>query len=99
MIPFRGNIYGTVESQPFDLPMSLDSYTLSNRHGAAVGYGVYLIKGARNVSISAVGTTISSTGLITDEIKRVVEVGEVVRLVTEGSIDYDFEFSNIQPPI
>ena len=95
MTPFRGNISGTVDSQTYTLPMVINNFTLVNMTGGAVGFGVYLIKDARSVMIAPFGDTIAANEKYTDELPRVLEIGEKIRLATGGSVDYDFELDNI----
>jgi hypothetical protein len=98
MIPFRGNINGSVDSQAYNLPMVVNNFTLVNMTGGAVGFGVYLIKGARSVMVAPFGSTINVNEKYTDDLPRVLEPGEVVRLVTGGNVGYDFEMDNTQAP-
>lgn len=93
---FRGNTSGTANSQIWDLPMVLNSYTLVNRTGGSINFSIYMINDSDVISVGQ--GSINSGAYHTDEIPRLVRVNENVRLVTTGSTDYDFEFDNTQPP-
>jgi hypothetical protein len=100
MTPFRGNINGEVLS-PSDLnsqlPLVLNNFTLVNMTGGAVVANVYLIKDSRTVCITPVAYSISVNERYTDEIPRVLEIGEQIKLATSGNVSYDFELNNIEP--
>lgn len=100
MIPFRGNIAGEVlspSSLNSQLPLVINNFTLVNMTGGAVVANVYLIKDARTVCITPFGNSINAAQRYTDELPRVLEAGEQIKLATTGLIDYDFELDNIEP--
>jgi hypothetical protein len=98
MWTWRGTINGSVDMQSQSLPMVIENFTLVNMTGGSVVANVYLIKNSRTVCISPFGNSINANTRFTDEIPRVLEPGEVVRLATTGSVDYDFELKNLPTP-
>lgn len=98
MIKFTGNIDGSVDSVPFSSPMVLQNFTLVNKTGGAVTCNVYMISGARTVSIAPLNKSINTGEIYTDEIPRLIDNGEVVRLATTGSVDYLFNIENTIAP-
>jgi hypothetical protein len=100
MIPFRGNISGSVSSPSSmndQLPLVINNFTLVNMTGGAVVANVYLIKDSRTICITPFGNSISANARYTDDLPRVLEQGEQITLATTGQIDYDFELENIIP--
>lgn len=95
---FRGNINGVVNSQAYDLPMVINNFTLVNKSGGGIVANVYLINGSNTISISPYGGTINANSIYTSEIPRLLREGEVIRLATNGSCDYDFELENTYSP-
>lgn len=98
MWKFTGQISGTVDSQAQTLPNVIQNFTLVNMTGGAVVCNVYLIQGSRTVAIAPYGGSISANGIYTDELPRTLEIGEVVRLATNGNISYLFNIENTQSP-
>jgi hypothetical protein len=96
MWTWRGTINGSVDMQSQSLPMVIENFTLVNMTGGSVVANVYLIKNSRTVCISPFGNSINANTRFTDEIPRVLEPGEVIKLATSGEISYDFELSNLK---
>lgn len=100
MVTFRGNINGIVLSPPTmnsQLPFVINNFTLVNMTGGAVVANVYLIKDTRSVCITPIAYSISANSRYTDDLPRLLEKGEQIRLATTGETSYDFNLSNIEP--
>ena len=93
---FRGNIAADVYSLAYGSPMVLNNFTLVNRTGGNVTFGVYMMYNGQAVSIGQ--GTMNGSAMYTDELQRLIRQGEQIRLVTSGSTDYDFELDNTQAP-
>ena len=98
MWKFSGQINGSVYSIAQSLPMVIQNFTLVNMTGATVACDVYLMKDSRTVLIAPLGASINAGAIYTDEIPRLMESGEVVRLATNGLVSYLFNIENTQSP-
>jgi len=98
MWKFSGNINGTVDSQAQALPMVIQNFTIVPTAGA-ITCNVYLISASRTVSIAPFGGSISAGQYFTDDIPRLLEENEVIRLATSGQASYLFNIENGEAPI
>lgn len=96
MWKFSGTINGTVDSQPQNLPMVIQNFTLVPRPGSNAICNVYLIKDSRTVWLAPFGNNVYQ--IYTDEIPRLLEQGETIRLATNDQVDYLFNIENIVAP-
>ena len=100
MWSFRGTISGEVLSQQKNLPMLIENFTLVNKAGITVGVNVYLIDGETSdaVCIAPYGGTLIYGGIYIDDTNRMLNENDQIKLVTTGSVDYDFEINNLPIP-
>lgn len=96
MWKFTGNINGIIDSVSQDLPMVIQNFTLVPRPGSNATCNVYLIKDSRSVWIAPFNNNVYQ--IYTDEIPRLLEAGEKIRLATSGSVDYLFNIENVIAP-
>lgn len=98
MWKFTGQISGTVDSQVQTLPMVIQNFTLVNMTGGTVVCNVYLIHGSRTVAIAPFGGSINVNEKYVDDVPRLLDGGEVIRLATSGNVSYLFNLENTQSP-
>lgn len=99
---FRGNISGTVDSLPKNLPMVIDAFTLVNKTGGAVTANVYMIQALPYSGATCVipnNISIPVNTMYESERPIVMLAGERIRVQTSGSVDYDFYIENQTPKV
>lgn len=93
--PFRGNINGSVYSISNDaLPMIINNFLLVNKTGGTITANVYLI-GSTQISIMPLNKQLSSGEVYENDRPTVLLATELIRVMSSGSMDYDFMIYNM----
>lgn len=98
MWKFSGTIAGTVDSIAESAPMVIQNFTLVNMTGGAVVCNVYLIKDSRMVAIAPNNGSINASAVYENDVPRLLESGEKIRLATSGLVSYLFNIDNTVAP-
>lgn len=96
--PWRGNTSIEITSSVNILPKMIDSFTIVNKTTGSIGVNVYLFSTdpAYQVCIAPNPIELDTKEIYTDIVPRVMLVTEQLKVIPSGSIDYDFEISNIE---
>lgn len=95
---FRGNTSTEAVSSIKDLPMMINSFAIVNKTGGSVNVNVYMINAdaGTSFSIAPLSGAIASGELYESQREVVMLAGEQVKLMTTGSVDYDFTIKNMK---
>lgn len=93
---FKGNIYGTIDSQSQSLPQKLDYFTLVNKTASTIGVNVYLISGIQSISMIPLNQQLATGEMFYADSGHIVLATEQIRLQTSGSTDYIFTLSDLE---
>lgn len=95
---FRGTINGIVTSASQDLPMVVDNFSLVNKGGSAATVNVYSVISSSQVCMMPMSKSISAGSNYESVRPFVLLATEVIKVQTDGQIDYDFNISNTESP-
>lgn len=97
---FRGNINGTVDSVVQGLPMVIESFRINNNTVGSVTFNVYMISnaGATSVLLTPLNKSLSSGEKYEETESIVMLATEKIRVVSTGSVAYDFTINNTEAP-
>ncbi len=95
--PFSGNITGTVLSQPQDLPMVIEGFTLVPRVSGVTN--VYkIVAGGTEVCIMPLNKTVNIGEMYQGTNQVILLATEQIKIVSAVSVDFDFTINNLETP-
>lgn len=98
MISFKGQNATLATSTAQALPQVIENFSIVNKTGGAVTANVYLISGIYNICIMPNNYSISANSMYEQERQVVVLATEKIKIQTSGSVDYDFNISDMTIP-
>lgn len=93
MPTFEGNTSTSAVSTAKNIPATIISFSLVNKTNGTITVSVSLLFGSSNIYIYS--GTIAANATYTDSTKRILPTGDVLYVLTTGSLDYFFSITGI----
>lgn len=97
-VAFKGkDLNGTALSDIYDLPFNISFFTVANKAGGTVTLNVYVTDGSNDISIVPKDLQLSVGDLLEGNYEQLMDGGNQIKIVSNGTVDYFFTIENIKP--
>ena len=95
LIPWKGNTTNEAFSNPKNLPLKIEGFSIVNKSGGATSVNVYLFGDSYSYCIAPNPVQLSTGEMYESQNPIVLLATERVKIKANGSVDYNFTFSNL----
>lgn len=87
---FSGNTATSAASVVFESPVTIKSFSITNKTGGAVTINVSVLYGSTNTWISPLDKSVAANDFYEDDKKIVIQPGRQIYISVSGQVDYYF---------